>query len=153
MNQDFKDLLSIFCDRNVEFLVVGAHALAAHGHIRATKDLDIWIRPTPENGGRVIAALREFGAPLQGLTSEDLSSPGVIFQIGVPPVRIDIITIVDGLTFEEAFSDRLQTAFAGVPVGVLSRKHLIQNKRAAARLQDLADIEALSNLPPSQPTK
>ena len=146
MNQDFKELLSIFKDQNVEFLVVGAHALAAHGHIRATKDLDVWVSPTPENASRVLAALKEFGAPLHDLTATDLSSPGIVFQIGVPPVRIDILTEVDGLTFHEAWQDKVEATFSGVRVFVLSISALRKNKKASGRLQDLADLEALEKL-------
>jgi hypothetical protein len=103
MNQDFRDLLAEFNARGVEYLVVGAHALAAHGHVRATKDLDVWVRPEPSNAGRVIAALVAFGAPLHDLTEADMASPGTIFQIGVAPIRIDVITSIDGVVFEEAW--------------------------------------------------
>lgn len=143
MYQDFKELLSEFNAQSVEYLVVGAHALAAHGHVRATKDLDIWIRPDPENGLLVLAALREFGAPLHGLTERDLATPGLIFQMGVAPIRIDIITEIDAVEFEDAWADRVVTSFAGEPTQVLSRHHLIQNKRASGRTQDLADVEWL----------
>ena len=127
----------------VEYLVVGAHALAAHGRIRATKDLDVWVRPEPENARRVLAALRSFGAALHGLTEDDLTTPGVVFQIGVPPVRIDILTMIDGVDFESAWRARVSAHFAGVPAAVIARQHLIQNKRAAGRAQDLADVEWL----------
>jgi hypothetical protein len=143
VNRDFRDLLAEFNAHRVEYLVVGAHALAAHGHVRATKDLDVWVRPSPQNAKRAIQALTKFGAPLQDLTEKDLSNPGVIFQIGVPPVRVDILTLIDGVSFDEAWPDRLLTKFADQPVGVLSKRHLIQNKRASGRAQDLADIETL----------
>ncbi len=143
MNPDFKDLLAEFNAHRVEYLVVGAHALAAHGHVRATKDLDVWVRPTPENAKRTLAALVSFGAALHGLTEEDLSTPGVIFQMGVAPIRIDVITAIDGVEFEEAWADRMATKFAGIPAGVLSRAHLIKNKQAAGRPQDLLDVEWL----------
>jgi hypothetical protein len=143
MNRDFRDLLSAFNDQGVEYLVVGAHALAAHGHVRATKDLDVWVRPEAGNAARVLRGLRVFGAPLQGLTEADLSEPGLIFQIGVAPVRIDVITEIDGVEFAEAWPERLQARLGDLEVPVLSRKHLIQNKRAAGRLQDLADLERL----------
>jgi len=110
MNPDFKDLLSAFNDHNVEFLVVGAHALAAHGHVRATKDLDIWVRPETRNAKNVLAALRAFRAPLDGLTEEDLPTEGTIFQIGVAPIRIDIITAIDGVDFDDAWRARLLAA-------------------------------------------
>ena len=143
MNRDFKELLSTFNALAVEYLVVGAHALASHGHVRATKHLDIWIRPGRENALHVLDALRDFGAPLHGLTEEDLATPGLIFQIGVAPVRIDIITAIDGVVFDEAWSEKVRTTFEGEPTQVLSRKHLIQNKKAAGRTQDIADVEWL----------
>lgn len=92
MHPDFKDLLCEFNAQGVEYLVVGAHALAAHGHVRATKDLDLWIRPTPDNARRAMRALAAFGAPLHGTTAEELGAPDFVLQIGVPPLRIDILT-------------------------------------------------------------
>lgn len=147
MNRDFKDLLCAFNDQGVEYLVVGAHALAAHGHVRATKDLDVWVRPEPANARRVLAALRAFGAPLQGLVEADLAHPGLIFQMGVPPLRIDVLTAIDGVSFDEAWRVRLRARFGEMEVPVLSREHLIQNKRTVGRLQDLADIERLEQTP------
>ena len=143
MSPDFKELLLVFNAHHAKYLVVGAHALAAHGHVRATKDLDVWVPPQQENAVRVLEALSDFGAPLSGLTSEDLSKPGTIFQIGLPPLRIDIITSIDGVEFAEAWRDRVELTFGGVPAFVISRQHLIANKRAAGRLQDLADVEKL----------
>jgi hypothetical protein len=145
MNQDFVELLRAFVDLDVEFIVVGAHALAAHGHVRATKDLDVWIRPTPENAARAYRALGVFGAPLTDLEVADLATPGTVFQIGVAPVRIDILTQIDAVSFEEAWSERVVTAVGGVRAAVLSRAHLITNKKAAGRLQDLADVERLES--------
>ena len=146
MNPDFKELLLAFNAQNVEYLVVGAHALAAYGHVRATKDLDVWIRPDRENAQRVLKALSDFGAPLGDLSVEDLSRAGTIFQIGTPPLRIDVITEIDGVGFAAAWPERLQTGFGGVPAFVISRHHLITNKKAAARLQDLADVEKLEEI-------
>ncbi len=143
MNPDFKELLLAFNAHNVEYLIVGAHALAAHGHVRATKDLDLWVQPDTSNAQKVIQALSDFGAPLSGLTPDDLSRKGTIFQIGLPPIRIDIITNIDGVEFEEAWPDRLETLFGGVPAFVISRHHLIINKKNSARLQDLADVQQL----------
>jgi hypothetical protein len=142
-NPDFRELLAEFNAHSVEYIVVGAHALAAHGQIRATKDLDVWVRPDAINAKRVLAALRAFGAALHGLTEQDLSTPGVVFQLGVPPVRIDILTMIDGVAFDEAWLDRLQTKFAGVPTAVLSKKLLVKNKSTAGRPQDLVDVEWL----------
>src|SRR5687767_13180922 len=129
MNPDFRDLLAAFNARGVEFLIVGAHALAAHGLVRATKDLDVWVRPARENAERVMAALADFGAPLHDLTVEDLSRPGLIFQIGVEPIRIDVITAIDGVVFEEAWLERVAATFGDQGASVLSRKHLLANKR------------------------
>jgi hypothetical protein len=142
-NQDFKDLFVELNAHGVEFLVVGAHALAAHGHVRATKDLDVWVRPDRENASRIIQSLEAFGAPMRTVTEDDFAVPGITFQIGVAPVRIDIITAVDGLTFDEAWPNRVVSEYGGEQVFVLSRDDLIRNKRASARPQDLADIAAL----------
>jgi len=143
VNPEFKELLLAFNAQNVEYLIVGAHALAAHGHVRATKDLDLWVRPEKSNAQKVLRALSDFGAPSGDLTVDDLSRKKTIFQIGLPPLRIDIITDIDGVEFAEAWPDRLETSFGGVPAFVLSRHHLITNKKTAARLQDLADVEQL----------
>ena len=144
MNPNFKELLLAFNAHNVEYLIVGAHALAAHGHVRATKDMDVWVRPEQSNAQKVLRALSEFGAPLSDLTADDLSRKETIFQIGLPPLRIDVITDIDGVEFAEAWPDRLETSFGGVPAFVISRHHLITNKKTAARLQDLADVEQLN---------
>ena len=143
MSPDFKDLLSEFNARGVEYLVVGAHALAAHGRVRATGDLDVWVRPEAANARRVLESLVNFGAPLHDLTVEDLSRPGTIFQIGVAPLRIDILTGIDAVEFDEAWRSRFPARFAGEAVSVLSVQHLIRNKRAVGRAQDIADVEWL----------
>jgi hypothetical protein len=114
--------------------------------VRATKDIDIWVHATVDNAARVLAALVEFGAPTHGTSIEDLTTPDYIIQIGVAPVRIDILTSIPGVTFDDAWADRLQTTFAGEPVGVLSKQHLIQNKTAVGRPQDLADVDALRRM-------
>jgi len=141
VSPDFRDLLSAFNAQGVEYLVVGAHALAAHGHVRATGDLGIWVRPDARNAPRVIAALRAFGAPLHDLRESDLTQPGLVFQIGVAPPRIDILTSIDAVQFDEAWADRVSVAFADQKVSVLSAHHLVTNKRAVGRAQDLADPE------------
>ena len=144
MHPDFKDLLHEFNAKGVEYLVVGAHALAAHGHVRATKDMDVWVRPSAENARRVMDALDAFGAPLHGMTIEDFSGRDFVLQLGVAPVRIDILTSITGVEFDEAWPARLHTTFDGEPVGVLSREHLIQNKSASGRPQDIADVDFLA---------
>jgi hypothetical protein len=151
MNPDFRDLLAAFNARGVDFLIVGAHALAAHGLVRATKDLDVWVRPGPDNAERVLEALSDFGAPLQDLTVDDLSKPGLIFQIGVEPIRIDVITAIDGVTFPNAWAQRVSARFADQQVAVLSREHLLTNKRAAGRDQDLIDVKWLEKASQKKP--
>jgi len=140
---DFKELLLAFNEHDVEYLIVGAHALAAHGHVRATKDLDLWVRPEQSNAQKILQALSDFGAPLSDLTADDLSKKETIFQIGLPPLRIDVITDIDGVEFADAWPDRVETSFGGVPAFVISRHHLITNKQTTARLQDLADVQQL----------
>jgi hypothetical protein len=146
VNPHFKELLLAFNEHNVEYLIVGAHALAAHGHVRATKDLDLWVRPVRLNAERVLEALSDFGAPLSDLTAEDLTRKETVFQIGLPPLRIDVITNIDGVEFTDAWPERVNTLFGGVPAFVISRHHLITNKKTTARLQDLADVEQLERL-------
>ena len=147
VNRDYSDLFSAFNAHRVEFLIVGAYALAVHGHLRATKDLDLWVRPAEENATRVFRALQVFGAPTAGLTEGDFATPGVILQLGFPPVRIDILTSIDGVTFEQAWPNRVAASYDDIPVFVLSRVDLIANKKVSARLQDLADVEALESEP------
>ncbi|HKR11435.1 MAG TPA: hypothetical protein VJT15_05220 [Pyrinomonadaceae bacterium] len=148
MNPDFKELLLAFNARGVEYLIVGAHALAAHGHVRATKDPNLWVRPETSNAQKALQALSDVGAPLNDLTPDGLSRKETIFQIGLPPLRIDIITNIDGVEFAEAWPDRLETLFGGVPAYVISRHHLITNKKTTARLQDLADVQQLEATEP-----
>ena len=141
-NADFRDILRAFVDYEVRFLVVGAHALAAHGIPRATQDLDVWIDASPPNAARVWQALVAFGAPLEDLhiRDSDFSRPDVVIQVGVPPNRVDILTGVTGVRFEEAWSTRSEGTVEGVRVPVLGRDALIQNKRAAGRHKDLGDV-------------
>ena len=140
MNPDFRDMLSTLSEANADFLVVGAYALAAHGFPRATGDLDIWIRPTPENAQRVWQALVKFGAPLSQLAVQDLHSPDIVYQIGVAPRRIDILTSISGIDFEEAWKNRKTIAHEGIQFAILCRGDLIANNRACGRPKDLADI-------------
>ena len=143
MNQDFLDLLRAFIDRDVRFLIVGAYALAVHGRPRATGDLDVWVEATPENAAKVVSALELFGAPTTQVRTEDFSRPGIVFQVGLPPVRIDILTELSGLTFSEAWSTRIRAPFGPITADVIGREAFIKNKRATGRARDLGDIEAL----------
>ncbi len=126
-------------------MVVGAHALAVHGYVRATGDLDIWIRPDPENAQRAWNALVRFGAPVEamGLTVQDLASPGVVYQVGLPPRRIDVLTEISGIEFDAAWSSRVANPVGELAVPFLGREALLQNKKASGRAKDLADVEAL----------
>jgi hypothetical protein len=143
MNQDFVDLLQAFVAHDVRFLIVGAYALALHGRPRATGDLDVWVDPTTDNAPRVMRALAAFGAPLGDISETDFSRPGVVVQLGVPPGRVDILTDLTGLTFEEAWPGRLRHAFGDVPVNFIGRNSFIRNKRATGRAKDLGDIEGM----------
>jgi hypothetical protein len=135
--------LSAFNEESVEYLVVGAYALAAHGFVRATGDIDLWIKSSEENAERVMKALMTFGAPLADLSIEDLIKPDLIFQIGVIPRRIDILTSIDGVTFTEAWDLRQEISLEGLKVPVISRPHLIQNKKKSGRPKDKIDVEWL----------
>jgi hypothetical protein len=144
LNPDYNDILSAFNAEGVEYLVVGAYALAAHGLPRATGDIDVWVRPSPDNGARVWRALARFGAPMDELRPDDFAIPGTIFQIGVVPRRIDVITSIDGVEFDEAWPRRLVVNLAGVDLPVIGRADLIVNKRASGRPQDLVDLDRLT---------
>jgi hypothetical protein len=143
MNRDFAEMLCALSAAGVEFLVVGAHALAAHGVPRATGDLDVWVRASPENAERVMSALRSFGAPLFDLAIEDLCRDDTVFQIGLPPARIDILTGITGVQFTEAWTRRVTVSLSGVDVPLLGRDDFVANKRAAGRPKDLSDLALL----------
>ncbi len=145
MNDDFSDLLGSLLDAEARFLVVGAHALAVHGVPRATGDLDVWVEPTPANAARVWRALLAFGAPVEAmkLAPADFQRPAVVVQIGLPPRRIDILTEITGVTFEEAWAARCEHDVRGHRVPFLGRQALLKNKRAAGRSKDRADLDAL----------
>jgi hypothetical protein len=140
LNRDFRDMLSELSAANADFLVVGAYALAAHGLPRATGGLDVWVRPTGENAKRVIAALTRFGAPLDQVSEQDLVTPGTVFQIGVVPRRVDVLTSIDAVSFEQAWANRMETEIDGLRIPVLGRADFIANKKALGRPKDLADV-------------
>jgi hypothetical protein len=140
LNPDFKDMLSCLKDEKVDFLIVGAYALAAHGFPRATGDLDIWVRKDPENAHRVIRALRRFGAPATQLSSEDFTSTDLIVQFGVEPCRIDLLTGISGIEFEEAWQNRVSIEIDNLEIFILSKKDLLTNKMATGRDKDQGDI-------------
>ncbi|MFM8496655.1 MAG: hypothetical protein ACKOEM_14235 [Planctomycetia bacterium] len=143
MNPHFVEILRAFRDEGVEHLVIGAHALAVHGHVRATLDIDLWVRPTRENAARTWRALEQFRAPLSKMRLDDFAEPEVLYQIGVPPSRIDIMTSVTGLDFDTAWPNRVMATFGDVEAPVLGLDDMRTAKRAAGRLKDLADLEEL----------
>jgi predicted nucleotidyltransferase len=143
LNSDYRDILSALSAEKVKFLLVGAYALAAHGYPRATLDIDFWIWPDSGNASAVLRALTRFGAPLDNLSVTDLQTEGLVFQIGVAPRRIDIITSLDGLNFDEAFAHAKSVEIEDITVHVLSVEDMIINKRATGRTKDLADVEML----------
>ncbi|HUF51345.1 MAG TPA: hypothetical protein VMN60_10950 [Longimicrobiales bacterium] len=145
LNPDFRDMLSAFIAEEVEFLVVGAYALSFHGLPRATGDLDFLIGRNERNAERVFRALASFGAPTHDLKIADLLTPDVVFQIGVEPNRIDILTSADGVGFDDAWEQRVIAQVDGLDVPIMSAGHVIQNKRAVGRPRDLADVLMLEN--------
>ncbi len=145
MLKDHQDILAAFNTHGVKYLVVGGHAVGIHAEPRGTKDLDIFVQANPKNSEAVFRALAEFGAPLAGMTPADFSdTPSALYQIGVPPGRIDLLFEIDGVTFEEAWENRVDEVLADrITAHVISTKDLIRNKLATGRLQDLADVEKI----------
>lgn len=142
-NSDFRDLLRSFNAAGVKYLVVGGYAVMVHTEPRYTKDLDLWIRPDLENARAVLAALSEFGAPIGGVKPEDFTEPEIFFQIGVDPVRVDIMTSVTGLDFETAWDRKIDVDFSGVQAPVLCRADILAAKVASGRARDRRDARHL----------
>lgn len=145
MNRDFEEMLDALSVAGADHLVIGAHAVGVHGRPRATGDLDLWVRPSRDNAQRVWTALAAFGAPLDQLTVDDLSADDVVFQIGMAPNRIDILTTVGGVTFDEAWPRRVVVRLWNRDVPVIGREDLIRTKRAAGRPRDVADVAELED--------
>ena len=143
MTKDFEELFACLRHRNVKALIVGGYAVAFHGQPRFTKDIDVFIAPSPENAERLLAALTDFGFGGLGLSAGDFSTPGKIVQLGVAPNRVDLLTSIDGVTFEEAWSGRVPGHYGTQAVDYIGRAELIRNKRARGRPQDLLDLEGL----------
>lgn len=139
LNQNFKDILSAFCEEKVEFMVVGGYAMAFHGFVRATGDIDLWIRCSEENAQKVWRALQKFGAPLFDLNIEDLRTSGMIFQIGLVPSRINVITQIDGVEFDEAWQEHKTIEIEGLKIGVIGKTQLLTNKKSTGRAKDQND--------------
>jgi len=146
LNSDLIDLLHALNAEGAEYLIVGGYAFAVHGRVRATKDVDIFVGTDPANARKVWNALAVFGAPLEELQAEDLTATDTFFIMGRPPNQIDIITTIDGVLFECAWSNRVDSSYGDVPVHYISREDLIANKEAAGRPQDLLDVDYLRGL-------
>jgi|SoiMethySBSTD1v2_1073268.scaffolds.fasta_scaffold1334000_1 hypothetical protein len=147
-NEDFVDMVRCLGAEGCEFLVVGAYAVAAHGAPRATGDIDLLVRPSPDNAARVYRALLRFGAPVEqhGVTAHDFEIAGMVYQIGLPPRRIDLLTEISGVSFEEAARETIVGSLGGVQVPCIGLDALIRNKRSAGRTKDLADAEVLEEI-------
>ncbi len=143
VNSDFSDLLKIFNDNNVKYLVIGGYALIQYAEPRYTKDIDLWISTNKTNATAVFKSLKEFGAPLANMTEADFSEEGYFYQMGMPPVRVDILMGIPGVEFDDAWLRRMEVDFDDLPVAFISRADLIKAKRAAGRPQDLIDVESL----------
>jgi hypothetical protein len=143
LQPDFKELLTLLNSHKVEYLLVGGYALAFHGAPRATGDLDLWVKPDMANALRLLQALQDFGFGSTGLKASDFETEGQVIQLGVPPVRVDLITSASGINWDQAWGRRQPAFLGGVEVQVLGRAELVANKRAVNRTQDRADLEAL----------
>jgi hypothetical protein len=146
VNSDFTDLLRLFNDNHVKYLVIGGYAVIQHAEPRYTKDLDLWVSTDQRNAVAVYQSLQEFGAPLAGLTEADFAEEGYFYQMGVPPMRVDILMGIPGVTFEEAWRNRMEVDFDNLLVPFMSRDDLITAKRASGRPQDLIDADLLSQV-------
>lgn len=142
---DFEEMLLAFNAAGVKYLVVGAYAVAVYARPRATGDIDLWVEATAENAARVFRALAAFGAPLDHVDEQTFTEPEIIFQIGVPPIRVDVMTSIDDVAFEDAWPNRVASVVGEVPVAIIGREDLIRNKTATGRAKDLADLELLQN--------
>ena len=140
LNPDFRDMLSCLRDEEAEFIIVGAYALAAHGLPRATGDIDIWVRNSPDNAPKVLRALVRFGAPTSNLSEADFTSPDTVVQIGVEPCRIDLLTSISGVEFDAAWKNKVTVSVDDLELHVLSKADLLKNKLSTGRDKDRSDI-------------
>jgi len=146
LNEDYQEMLHILSENEVKFLIVGAYALSAYGYPRATGDIDIWVEPTPENSRKLYRTLKTFGAPLHDINPKTFENPDVIFQIGIAPRRIDIITGIDGVDFEKAYNKKKLVKIDSETLPFISMEDLIRNKRSTGRERDRIDADFLDDL-------
>ncbi len=140
---DFKEFLSLLNAKKVEYLLIGGYAVGYHGYPRATNDMDVWVGTSPENAERIVAALREFGFDTPELSASLFLKEGSIIRMGIPPMRIEVITGISGVRFDECYAARVVDTVEGVLVNIISLNHLMKNKRASGRYKDLNDLENL----------
>ena len=143
VGKDVRDLLELLERHGVRYLIVGGYAVAVHGVPRYTKDLDIWVECSPENARRLMDVITAFGFASLGLTAADFQTPDLVIQLGYEPNRVDLLTGLTGVTFEEAYPKRVTASFAGLALPIIDRRSLAANKRAFGRAQDLVDAEEL----------
>ena len=143
LNNDYKEILQLLLNEKVDFLLVGAYALAAHGYPRSTGDIDIWVKPSQENAEKVYRVILKFGAPIYGLTQDDLTKEDIVFQIGVAPRRIDFLTSISGVEYPDAEKDKINVDIDGLHLPFISLKKLIKNKEASGRPKDIEDVKKL----------
>lgn len=143
-SQDFREFVELLISHEAEYLIVGGYAVGFHGHPRYTGDLDIWLNPTRENAEKVLACVNEFGFASYGLTRNDFMKEGNIVQLGYPPLRIDLLTHIDGVTFSECYENKAQVEIEGLLVNFIGYDDLLKNKKESGRLRDLDDIDNLS---------
>lgn len=146
LDEDLREFVELLIANGVEFVVVGGHAVAYHGYPRMTEDLDLFVRPTVENGEKLVRALDQFGFSSMGLSSADFTAPDRVIQLGRAPNRIDLLTRLYGVEFADAWATRMAASLDGLQVPMISRDALIRNKRATGRTQDTADAERLERL-------
>ena len=150
-NQDYKELFSKLNGEKAEYLVIGAHAVIFYTEPRYTKDLDVWVNPSPENAVKVYRALRKFGAPLKDISVDDFTNPDLVYQIGIAPNRIDILMGIKGMDFADSWTERIESTYSGETIFIIGKQDLIQSKKVAGRPQDLLDIEKLLKIDHSCP--
>jgi hypothetical protein len=143
IEKDFEELLQLFNKHKIHYCVVGGFAIAFYGVPRYTKDLDLFVRPDITNGKKIIQALKEFGFKSLKISEQDFAKPGFVIQLGYEPVRVDLITQIDGLTFEEVWKTKKKSVYGSEKIVLIGKKALIKNKKASGRKQDLADVEML----------
>lgn len=150
---DYRDMLCLLNEEQVEYLLIGGWAISFHARFRYTEDIDLWVRPSPTNAAHLMRALRRFGAPLTNVTEADFIQPRYGLHIGVPPCRIDILTTIAGVSFDEAWPNRIEETLDGIPINVIGLDELIRNKQAAGRDRDLRDVAVLKKSSGKKPAE